>query len=405
MIQMKRLKKITAVAIVAAVFFMPVCVFASATTRSIPTSGGNRNVTYVEIRLDETYTVNAVAARDTFGNATAPLSDYVEYIQQHAGTDTVIFPVNFFTTGDGTNEVVGALISQGRIVSLNPQPWLNQGVGFTADNRMVLYSGRVTPEGHIYGEHWNSPRITPHIVTTFNIYPHLIANGERLPLIPAEGSSQQFLDSRVQRAFMGQRADGTLVVGNVSGTNVRELQDIALELNLVTATNIDGGASASLWRNGTYIMRPGRQLASVAYVTNNRAGSSVPPVSAAAEIGVTINGTAVNFGDQPPAVVDGRTLVPIRAVFEALNFTVNWHAETEHVVLSRDDFVVSIGIGNDSFLTNEISSHDSVLTQHALDVPAQIINGRTMLPIRAVLESVGYNVDWNNDTRTVVITN
>jgi len=113
-------------------------------------------------------------------------------------------------------------------------------------------------------------------------------------------------------------------------------------------------------------------------------------------ITVTIDGVAVEFTDQQPVIIDGRTLVPAGGVFQALGFNPSWNSAAQTATLTRDDFTIVITIGNAVFTTNGI--------QHTLDVPAQIINGRTMLPIRAVLESVGYQLNWNSATRTVVIT-
>ena len=112
-------------------------------------------------------------------------------------------------------------------------------------------------------------------------------------------------------------------------------------------------------------------------------------------IGVTISGHAVVFEDQAPVVVDGRTLVPVRGVFESLGFDVDWDEYIQTAILTSNDFEVLIPIDSDIFTTNGEA--------FSLDVPAQIIGGRTMLPIRAVLESVGYQVYWDEDTRTVLV--
>jgi len=112
-------------------------------------------------------------------------------------------------------------------------------------------------------------------------------------------------------------------------------------------------------------------------------------------INVTIDGQQVNFPVQQPTIVDGRTLVPVRGVFEALGFTVGWNNSTRTATLARSSHVVVITIDSDTFTTNG--------TSHTLDVPAQIIGGSTMLPIRAVVESVGYYIDWDAVTNTVII--
>jgi len=123
--------------------------------------------------------------------------------------------------------------------------------------------------------------------------------------------------------------------------------------------------------------------------------STIAPVSAN-EINVTIEGQPVIFpGEQGAVIMDGRTLVPIRGVFEMLDFDVDWHDGARTILLTSADYEILIIIGSDIFLTNGLI--------YNLDVPAQIINGRTMLPIRSVLESVGHSVGWDSATRTVLI--
>ena len=114
------------------------------------------------------------------------------------------------------------------------------------------------------------------------------------------------------------------------------------------------------------------------------------------EIQVTVNGENVVFSDQNPVIVGGRTLVPIRDVFETMGFDIGWNNETRVVTLERDRDVVIVTIDSDTFTINGESFE--------LDVPAQIIGGRTMLPLRAVLESVGYELDWDGAASTVIIT-
>jgi len=116
----------------------------------------------------------------------------------------------------------------------------------------------------------------------------------------------------------------------------------------------------------------------------------------ASEVGVTIDGTSVVFDGQGPTVIDGRTLVPVRGVFEQLGFDVNWNQTAQIVTLTNDNYEVIITIGSNTFTTNG--------EEHQLDVPAQIIDGRTLVPIRMVLVSVGFGVGWAQDTSTVLVT-
>ena len=124
-------------------------------------------------------------------------------------------------------------------------------------------------------------------------------------------------------------------------------------------------------------------------------GILVPAQFFAYEISVTIDGEPVDFVGQGPTIVDGRALVPVRGVFEGLGFEVEWNQETLTVALTDDNFEIIIIIGSNYFTTNGI--------EHRLDVPAQILYDRTLLPIRAVLESVGIEVGWDGSTNTVTI--
>jgi len=97
------------------------------------------------------------------------------------------------------------------------------------------------------------------------------------------------------------------------------------------------------------------------------------------EINVTIDGAAIDFEGQGPTIVDGRTLVPIREVFEHLGFNVVWY-EGGMVTLTREDYDIFVFSDNPIYLVNE----DILWFQ---DVPPQNIGGRTMLPIRELVRS------------------
>ncbi len=110
------------------------------------------------------------------------------------------------------------------------------------------------------------------------------------------------------------------------------------------------------------------------------------PASAENEIQVFIDGKTVAF-DQPPVIIDGRTLVPMRAIFEALDATVDWEENTQTAIGKKDGITVKITIGENILYKNE--------TGIALDVPAKLIGGRTMVPARAISEAFGAYVSWN----------
>ena len=109
---------------------------------------------------------------------------------------------------------------------------------------------------------------------------------------------------------------------------------------------------------------------------------------------VTLNGKVLHI-DQPPILENGRTLVPIRVIFEEIGAKVDWNQETQTVSVTKQDINVSLKIGSDQLIRN-----GNVIK---LDVPARIVNSRTLIPVRAVAESLDLEVDWNQQTRTVII--
>lgn len=97
-----------------------------------------------------------------------------------------------------------------------------------------------------------------------------------------------------------------------------------------------------------------------------------------------------------PVIENGRTLLPVRAVVEAMGGAVAWDAETQTAVLAKGDTIILLMIGSGTAFLNE--------TAHTLDAVPVIMNGRTMLPIRFIAEGFGYEVIWDGDTQTVTLT-
>jgi len=112
-------------------------------------------------------------------------------------------------------------------------------------------------------------------------------------------------------------------------------------------------------------------------------------------IKVKVNNELVVF-DQPPVLENGRTLVPLRAIFEALGAEVEWEDSTQTVTAIREETEISLQIGSTKMTVNS-----DVKT---LDVPAKLLNGRTLVPVRAISEALGCIVNWNETTQTVLIT-
>lgn len=97
-----------------------------------------------------------------------------------------------------------------------------------------------------------------------------------------------------------------------------------------------------------------------------------------------------------PVVVNDRTLVPIRAIIEAIGGTVKWNERTQEVwLIYRSDIIRLVMDSTTAYLNDEA---------HMLDVAPTSINDRTMLPIRFIAEGFQFHVDWQEETQTVMIT-
>lgn len=107
-----------------------------------------------------------------------------------------------------------------------------------------------------------------------------------------------------------------------------------------------------------------------------------------------LNNTSLN-SEQSPIIQNGRTLVPLRTIAEALNAQVSWDDVNQVAIIKTENSVLQLPIDNDIVIIND--------SQLQLDVPAQIINGRTMVPLRFIAEQLQAQVQWNNINRIVTI--
>ena len=124
------------------------------------------------------------------------------------------------------------------------------------------------------------------------------------------------------------------------------------------------------------------------------------------DVTVFVNGASISFTDQAPVIVEDRTLVPARVVFQAMGCDVKWLDEIKTAQIDSADNLdrVYVAIGDDVMkcyhFTSVMTTDEKLVT---LDVAPQIINDRTMLPLRAISEAFGADVTWDADTYSVSI--
>ena len=113
-----------------------------------------------------------------------------------------------------------------------------------------------------------------------------------------------------------------------------------------------------------------------------------------------VNGVQ-NTLDSPPVIKNNRTLLPIRVIIEALGGSVSWDGTEKKVTITLKETTIQLWIGKP---TAKVNGTDSPIDATNPKVVPEIINGRTMLPLRFVTENLGCDVQWDGTTKTVTIT-
>lgn len=114
------------------------------------------------------------------------------------------------------------------------------------------------------------------------------------------------------------------------------------------------------------------------------------------EINVVVNGIRVAFPDARPFInEDSRTMVPIRFIAEELKAKVEWNGEKRLVTMNLAGKQIILGIGNSYAHVNSVKTE--------FDTAAEIVQGRTMVPLRFIGETFGADVKWNGESKTVTV--
>lgn len=111
------------------------------------------------------------------------------------------------------------------------------------------------------------------------------------------------------------------------------------------------------------------------------------PVSAShPEITLKYDGKVIKC-DVPPVIREDRTLIPARALFEELGADITWNSAKKTVTIEYNEDVIVLTIGSKNATINKIKA--------SMDVPALIVDDRTMIPVRFVAENLGFDVEWD----------
>ncbi|MCC8160470.1 MAG: carbohydrate-binding domain-containing protein [Oscillospiraceae bacterium] len=134
-----------------------------------------------------------------------------------------------------------------------------------------------------------------------------------------------------------------------------------------------------------------------AIVAMSLAATLTGGLASAADSGITViyDGQTVEF-DVQPEITDDSVMVPMRTIFELFGAKVKWDGDTQTITAKKKSKTITMTIGS-----SDITKNDETYTYAASPM---IEDGRTLVPIRAVGELLGLDVDWDADTNTVTIT-
>ncbi len=132
------------------------------------------------------------------------------------------------------------------------------------------------------------------------------------------------------------------------------------------------------------------------------AASATVSVSAHAAGGVTVklNGAPLEF-DAQPRIINERTMVPMRKIFEELGAQVEWVEAEKMIIAARGTDMILLQIGESTVIKRDMLTGEMYRTE--LDVSPCIIEDRTFVPLRAVSETLGAEVEWDGATSTVYL--
>jgi exopolysaccharide biosynthesis protein len=219
--------------------------------------------------------------------------------------------------------------------------------------------------------------------------PLLVEQGEPVFQAVAEGFTGTVLKAN-PRTAIGVTKDGKMLLVTIDGRSttsvgvtMEELAYIMKDLGAFEAMGLDGGGSTEMWVQGNIVNK-------LSEGTERPLNNGIIIVTG---IPVYLNGERIYF-DVPSQLINGRTLVPFRKLFEAIGAQVDYDSETKMITATKDDKVVQFIAGaKEATVGGELQT---------LDVPVRELQGRTLVPLRFAGVALGGSVEWTKN-KTVVV--
>lgn len=238
------------------------------------------------------------------------------------------------------------------------------------------------------------------VTTAVSCGPWLLHDGKN---VFSENSKYSYLANQkvsetavAGRTFAAILPNGDLMLSACTASP-KQITEYLQSLGATDAMLLDGGASSMLYANGNTLRSAGRKLNNVIAIYDSSDGPASNTAVPASTVNVTVDGNAVQWlGTVPFIDKNSRTMVPLRAVGNALNLTVGWDGNAR--VASFSDGSKTLYFPIDSSVAR--TSDGKTIP---MDTAAVIVNRSTYAPVRYLAEYFGRTVDWDGNTRTVII--
>lgn len=211
------------------------------------------------------------------------------------------------------------------------------------------------------------------------------------------GEFQNLDGSVYEHKWNNVEIDGTWYWLDVRMDHANYLRTGVLSTQYFLISDTASWAESHIWDIETY---PDKNVVSTAADTQSETLSAL-----AYDVEVTVDGELVVFTDAYPFISsENRTLLPLTAVSEYMGCTTAWDNDTRTVRVDNEELGLTMVMCIDSPVMVVKDNTTGEVYGLRTDVAPEIYNSRTYLPIRIVAEVFGYTVDWDNDTRTVILT-
>ncbi len=219
--------------------------------------------------------------------------------------------------------------------------------------------------------------------------PMLIKNGKKVLNAKAEGFHiAKFNNGAAKRSMIGvNQNNGLALLVSKNRITLDELCDIALQLGLTDAFNLDGGGSSGLIYQGDYLVKPERKVSNAFVIKKLKEQP----------IRLVLNGTEEYFDSYPFIYTADdakpRTMVPLRGILEKIDASVKWDSANNKVIVERFGSEIVFSVGQKDVVVDG--------KNYLMDVPLLIHKDRSYISVRFLTEFFGGTVDWNGDKKIV----